>query len=151
MAKVIFLQASVCPQGGVLSPGGVWSGGGGGGVSPPLPPNFFLFFLTFFFWFFFDFFGNPPPEADSGIWSTSGRYASYWNAFLLHSQVDLACNDITHLALKSLRNKTYFLETMVTVNAYIRKYWRDISQNSRFQVQGTKIDFSIWQELRYFL
>ena len=23
-----------------------------------------------------------PPEADSGIRSTSGRYASYWNAFL---------------------------------------------------------------------
>ena len=25
---------------------------------------------------------GTPPEADSGIWSTSGRYASYWNAFL---------------------------------------------------------------------
>ena len=25
---------------------------------------------------------EPPPEADSGIRSTSGRYASYWNAFL---------------------------------------------------------------------
>ena len=25
---------------------------------------------------------TPPPEADSGIWSISGRYASYWNAFL---------------------------------------------------------------------
>ena len=25
----------------------------------------------------------PPGEADSGIRSTSGRYASYWNAFLL--------------------------------------------------------------------
>ena len=24
----------------------------------------------------------PPPEANSGIRSTSGRYASYWNAFL---------------------------------------------------------------------
>ena len=24
-----------------------------------------------------------PPEADSSIWPTSGRYASYWNAFLL--------------------------------------------------------------------
>ena len=29
--------------------------------------------------------GDPPPpwEADSGIRSMSGRYASYWNAFLL--------------------------------------------------------------------
>ena len=26
---------------------------------------------------------GTPPEADSGIRSTSGRYASYWNAFLL--------------------------------------------------------------------
>ena len=26
---------------------------------------------------------TPPPEADSGIRSTSGRYASYWDAFLL--------------------------------------------------------------------
>ena len=24
---------------------------------------------------------TPPREADSSIWSTSGRYASYWNAF----------------------------------------------------------------------
>ena len=34
--------------------------------------------------------GRPPPppplEADSRIWSTSGRYASYWNAFLLRKQ-----------------------------------------------------------------
>ena len=26
---------------------------------------------------------DPPREADSSIRSTSGRYASYWNAFLL--------------------------------------------------------------------
>ena len=26
---------------------------------------------------------TPPPETDSSIRSTSGRYASYWNAFLL--------------------------------------------------------------------
>ena len=25
---------------------------------------------------------TPPPEADSGLRSMSGRYASYWNAFL---------------------------------------------------------------------
>ena len=30
-----------------------------------------------------------PQEADSGIWSTSGQYASYWNAFLLHPFVIL--------------------------------------------------------------
>ena len=30
---------------------------------------------------------HPPREADSSIWSTSGRYASYWNAFLLIDRV----------------------------------------------------------------
>ena len=41
--------------------------------------------------------GRPPPlgEADSSIRSTSGRYASYWNAFLLN--------------LKSSINNTYLL------------------------------------------
>ena len=29
----------------------------------------------------------PPPEADSSIQSTSGRYASYWNAFLLLNKI----------------------------------------------------------------
>ena len=27
---------------------------------------------------------GTPQEADSSIWSTSGQYASYWNAFLLN-------------------------------------------------------------------
>ena len=103
VAKVIFLQVSVCPQGGVLSPGGVVCGGvvGGCGVSDP---QFFLIYFFFFFDFFdfflgffldfdFDFFGDPsPPEADSGIRSTSCRYPSYWNAFLL---VLLFLNDTT--------------------------------------------------------
>ena len=26
---------------------------------------------------------RPPPMINYGIWSTSGRYASYWNSFLL--------------------------------------------------------------------
>ena len=30
----------------------------------------------------------PPPEADCSIRSTSGRYASYWNAFLFSSNFD---------------------------------------------------------------
>ena len=30
---------------------------------------------------------TPPREADSSIRSTSGRFASYWNAFLLGSAV----------------------------------------------------------------
>ena len=31
--------------------------------------------------------GRPPREADSSIRSTSGRFASYWHAFLLGSAV----------------------------------------------------------------
>ena len=71
-AKVIFLEASVCPQGGVLSPGGVFSPGGvlsprGGLVrgAPPPPIFFFHFFFSFFFSFFSFFFislGTPPQK-----------------------------------------------------------------------------------------
>ena len=32
---------------------------------------------------------TPPPEADSSIRSTSGRYASYWNAFLFEMETDV--------------------------------------------------------------
>ena len=32
---------------------------------------------------------TPPRKADSSIWSTSGRYASYWNAFLFRNLSDL--------------------------------------------------------------
>ena len=86
MAKVISLQASVCPHGGgtCSGPGGV---PGRHTLSPPGP----------------DPPGNqtppgpdppgpdrqkpprdqtPPGAADSGIRSMSGWYASYWNAFL---------------------------------------------------------------------
>ena len=34
---------------------------------------------------------TPPREADSGIRSTSGRYASYWNAFLLLPPANVVC------------------------------------------------------------
>ena len=76
VAKVIFLQVSVCPQGGRVSA----SVHAGMPYPPPdgepprmenppgwrTPPG-----------------GEPPPpEADSSIRSTSGRYASYWNAYL---------------------------------------------------------------------
>ena len=65
-AKVIFLQACVCPQGGR----GVCLSACWDAHRPPLgadPP------------------GNRPPswEADCSIRLTSGRYVSYWNAFLL--------------------------------------------------------------------
>ena len=80
-AKVMFLQACVCPRGGGLH----------AGITPPgpdhppptrppqsrspgtrpsprdqAPPE-----------------QTPPREADASIRSMSGRYASHWNAFLL--------------------------------------------------------------------
>ena len=64
-AKVIFLHLFVI----------LITGGGGGGIPqvteahPPRTRH------------------TPPPEADSGIRSTSGRYASYWNAFLLQGKI----------------------------------------------------------------
>ena len=69
VAKVIFLQVSVCPQGGGE---GVCLSTCWDAIPPPprwrtTPPRD----------------GEPPPrEADSSIRSTSGRYASYWNAYL---------------------------------------------------------------------
>ena len=91
-AKVIFLQASVCPQGegegclpqcmlGYPPPWDTDPPGPGThpqeqthpphqapplGADPPGP-------------------GTPPREADCSIRLTSSRYASYWNAFLLES------------------------------------------------------------------
>ena len=64
-AKVIFSQASVCRQ------------GGGEGCLPQCmlgytPPRTRPHLGA----------DTPPREADSSIRSTSGRYASYWNAFL---------------------------------------------------------------------
>ena len=56
VAKVMFLLVSVI----------VFTGGGSTSVHAGIPARI------------------PPPEADSGIRSMSGRYASYWNAFLLH-------------------------------------------------------------------
>ena len=37
---------------------------------------------------------NPPGEADSSIRSTSGRYASYWNAFLFKNQNSYFCCEV---------------------------------------------------------
>ena len=92
VAKVMFLQVSVCPQGGGCLPQcmlGCQTPPGPGRpprpgrptptrqtppdqADPPrtrqTPPRP----------------GRPPREADSSIRSTSGRYASYWNAFLLN-------------------------------------------------------------------
>ena len=79
VAKVMFLQVSVCSQGGRVSasvhagmpyPPGTWQTPPGTWQTPPPdqadPPGS----------------GRPPQEADSSIRSTSGRYASYLNAFL---------------------------------------------------------------------
>ena len=82
VAKVMFLQVCVCPQGGGCLPQDQADTPAGPGRHPPpgpgrhppwdqteTPPGPGR---------------HPPPrEADSSIRSTSGRYASYWNAFLL--------------------------------------------------------------------
>ena len=79
--KVIFSQACVCPQGGVWSgPGRVSNFLGGLQFFGGLQIFFFFFFSISFppkksFW---DAPTPPPPER-----SMRGRYASYWNAFLL--------------------------------------------------------------------
>ena len=86
VAKVMFLQVCVCPQGGE----GVCLSACWDAIPPPdgelwrTPPD-----------------GEPPPgmenrEADSSIRSTSGRYASYWNSFLFGD-----CFNPTQAVIKS--------------------------------------------------
>ena len=71
VAKVMFLQVCVCPQGGRVS-ASVHAGMPYPRMENPpgwrIPPGW----------------RNPPLEADSSIRSTSSRYASYWNAFLFY-------------------------------------------------------------------
>ena len=103
-AKVMFLQVSVCPQGGV--PGQVihpipwqvhppppgrytpWAG------TPPAPRQVHPPTGTP---------THPPPATvHAGILSTSGRYASHWNAFSLlfkGSQCTFKVN-ITHFGIR---------------------------------------------------
>ena len=54
--------------------GGVWNFGGA--------PNFFFFFFQFLFPPKKSFWDAHPPTR----WSMRGRYASYWNAFLLNNK-----------------------------------------------------------------
>ena len=71
----------VSPGGGLV-PGLApifWGGAGVEGGLRGNPQN--IFFRNFFL--ISAFFGDTPPGPDTGIRSTFGRYASYWNAFLL--------------------------------------------------------------------
>ena len=64
-----------CSQGGCLLWGGVCSQGGCLLLGGSAPQIFFAFFCNFLLHFF----SSPNTQ-----WSMSGRYASYWNAFLFH-------------------------------------------------------------------
>ena len=100
-AKVISLQASVCPHGGVSAPNFF-----GGGVCSEFWGGCLKFFFNLF----------SPQKISSGMHtlpppppprrSMCGRYASYWNAFLFgYAIIYTACNvhvpllpDITKIA-----------------------------------------------------
>ena len=64
-AKVMFSQVSVCPWGGVSAPLHA-------GIHPPGPEADTPLAGT----------PRHTPPVHAGIWSTSGQYASHWNAFL---------------------------------------------------------------------
>ena len=64
----------------------------------------------------------PPPEADSGIRSTSGRYASYWNAFLLKWKL-LSIVVYSHYANRIKRNFAFlFTENDMTIFMWWKQY-----------------------------
>ena len=80
--------------GGVVEGGRVWLGGWLRGVAGEVKggtPTFFFFF-EFFFDFCFLWGYTPSPGPDTGIRSMFGRYASYWNAFLLDSVRFCSCD-----------------------------------------------------------
>ena len=82
-AKVMFLQASVI----LLTGGGLPQCmlGYPPGPDPPLAPLVHPLWHPPPLWHLPSGTppsGTPPPRADPGIRSMSGRYASYWNAFL---------------------------------------------------------------------
>ena len=60
----------------------------------------------------------PPGEADSGIRSMSGRYASYWNAFLFKVFSDKIVQLIVYLTLLPIACKR---------NIYFRFQYREES------------------------
>ena len=68
---------------------------------------------------------TPPREANSGIRSTSGQYASYWNAYLfyteIHSQRVAPPPPASHLPLRGqTRLKTLFRwRAVITLNPRI--------------------------------
>ena len=53
--------------------------------------------------------GRHPPQADSSIRSTSGRYASYWNAFLLLHILVFTCRFYWLLDLSGKSDKVIVL------------------------------------------
>ena len=64
--------------------------------------------------------GDPPQEADSGIRSMSGRYASYWNAFLFEHDFPHATN-ITKSQPAGFQHQGFC--TRVTVRALGHILW----------------------------
>ena len=96
--------------------------------------------------FFFDFcflWGYPPPGPDTGIQSTFGRYASYWNAFLLLNKVggvnssrgnvqELRANHIASFSVKgglfpkSIRNLSEISEVSKLCPKFGNYFYRNI-------------------------
>ena len=50
------------------------------------------------------------------IWSMSGRYASYWNAFLFGSLVRFNCQQLKLQEQNCVRDQTYIIYTKTTVS-----------------------------------
>ena len=66
---------------------------------------------------------RPPREADSSIRSTSGRYASYWNAFLL--QVSLVLPKVNKKVCGAKRR-----------TRWLRRLYKEVEQKSCRRVRS---------------
>ena len=70
---------------------------------------------------------TPPWEADSGIRSMSGRYASYWNAFLLESIILFSVKSVFNFCASRIKeNIRQNYSSML--KPYSRNIYNDVNQ-----------------------
>ena len=65
----------------------------------------------------------PSGEANSGIWSTSGRYASYWNAFLFFFQNSQSCHYYTTSTNVNIIRNSFQVNKYLQYFKFVKGTW----------------------------
>ena len=83
---------------------------------------------------------HPPGTADSGIRSTFGRYASYWNAFLFGSAV-WGCAGMYWVCSVSIQCHPCDLYMVIEITDQTRKHWQKQNKKSDKQMLLFTLEF----------